>query len=174
MDVTPEFMSELQQQAGQLRASHALGRSSALSRLFDYLLERSLAGDAAPKEVEIAWKVFGKPADFDGSSDAVVRVYVHKLRRRLDEYYSRSPGVGRIVIPKGEYRLVLEPSKAGEMEERPSLVERQHPAIPLIPPAWKRRAVSALAVFGAAILGAVVGVKLTTAATSDYQSCVSE
>lgn len=169
MDVTPEFVSQLQQQAGQLRASQALGRSSAMSRLFDYLLERSLAGDVAPKEVEIALNVFGKPADFDGSSDAVVRVYVHKLRRRLEEYYSRSPSVGRIVIPKGEYRLVLERSEADE-----SIPVMRPPAVS-VPPSWKRRVVSMVAVFAAAVLGAVVGVKLTSAATSDgYPSCASQ
>jgi hypothetical protein len=52
--------------------------------------------------------VFGKSPGFDVSQDAVVRVYVHKLRRRLEEFSGRTPGAAKIVIPKGEYRLLLE------------------------------------------------------------------
>ena len=98
---------ELMHHAEQFRASGLLGKPGTLSRLFDFLLARSLEGDA-PKETEIALQVFGKSPGFDVSQDAVVRVYVHKLRRRLEEFNSRTPGGARIVIPKGEYRLLLE------------------------------------------------------------------
>jgi hypothetical protein len=94
-------------QAEQFRASGLLGKPGTLSRLFDFLLTRSLEG-GAPKETEIALQVFGKSPSFDVSQDAVVRVYVHKLRRRLEEFNARTPGGARIVIPKGEYRLLLE------------------------------------------------------------------
>ncbi len=99
----------LQQQADLFRTSGALGKPGALSRLFDYLLERSLAGEA-PKELEIAFKVFGKDSRFDVAQDSVVRVYVHKLRRRLDDYYAALPtrAPARLTIPKGEYRLTIE------------------------------------------------------------------
>jgi len=96
--------------AEQFRASGLLGKPGSLSRLFDFLLERTLAGDA-PKEIEIALEVFGKSPTFDVSQDAVVRVYVHKLRRRLEDFHAKSgdPALGRLIIPKGEYRIVLEP-----------------------------------------------------------------
>ena len=99
----------LQQHAAHIRASGVLGRPSALTRLFDYLLERTLAGET-PKEIEIAYKVFGKNSGFDVAQDAVVRVYVHKLRRRLEEYYARleDRSAARLTIPKGEYRLIVE------------------------------------------------------------------
>lgn len=102
-------LDDLQQQADQIRASGALGKPGALSRLFDYLLERSRAGEA-PKEIEIALQVFGKSSSFDVAQDSVVRVYIHKLRRRLDEFYAGLPTAqaSRIVIPKGEYRLTIE------------------------------------------------------------------
>jgi len=95
--------------AEQFRASGLLGKPGTLLRLFDFLLERTLAGEA-PKEIEIALEVFGKSPAFDVSQDAVVRVYVHKLRRRLDQFAATAadPGLGRLAIPKGEYRLVLE------------------------------------------------------------------
>ena len=101
--------NELRQRADQFRASGSLGKPGALSRLFDFLLERSLAGEV-PKEIEIALEVFGKSTTFDVAQDSVVRVYVHKLRRRLEEFAARSlsPQDSRLTIPKGEYRLVLE------------------------------------------------------------------
>ncbi|HVF18163.1 MAG TPA: hypothetical protein VNA21_14680 [Steroidobacteraceae bacterium] len=101
--------------AEQFRSSGLLGKPGSLSRLFDFLLARSLAGEA-PKELEIALEVFGKSPTFDVSQDAVVRVYVHKLRRRLDDFYAR-PGAssnGRLAILKGEYRLVFEPPQVAE------------------------------------------------------------
>lgn len=52
--------------------------------------------------------VFGKRPDFAVAQDSVVRVYMHKLRKRLDEYYTRHNGAGRLVAPKGEYRLTYE------------------------------------------------------------------
>ena len=98
---------ELTHYAEQVRASGLLGKPGTLSRLFDFLLARSLEGDA-PKETEIALQVFGKSPGFDVSQDSVVRVYVHKLRRRLEDFNARVPGGAKIVIPKGEYRLLLE------------------------------------------------------------------
>jgi hypothetical protein len=95
--------------------------------LFDFLLARTLAGEA-PKELEIALEVFGKSPTFDVSQDAVVRVYVHKLRRRLEDFYTRSgsPSAARLAIPKGEYRIVLE--RAADV---PAIVE---PVVPVVVP----------------------------------------
>jgi hypothetical protein len=114
---------ELTHHAEQFRASGLLGKPGTLSRLFDFLLSRSLEG-GAPKETEIALQVFGKSPGFDVSQDAVVRVYVHKLRRRLEDFNSRATQGGpKIVIPKGEYRLLLErPAQAvGEVAPAPAV-----------------------------------------------------
>jgi hypothetical protein len=93
--------------AQRLRARQALGRSDGLNRLFDYLVETSAAG-GRPKEFEVAAAVFGRSSAFDGAQDASVRVAVHRLRKKLDEFYA---GEGRdepvrLTIPKGEYRVV--------------------------------------------------------------------
>jgi hypothetical protein len=93
--------------AARVRESGNLGRSEPLIRLFDFLLARSLEG-RVPKEIEIAQEVFDKNADFDMMLDASVRVYIHRLRRKLSEHYSRTPTEqDRISIPLGEYRMVL-------------------------------------------------------------------
>ncbi len=96
----------LRQQAERVQASGALGESR-LRRLFDYLVENSLAGQS-PKEIAIAIDVFGKTSDFDAAQDALVRVYIHKLRKALDEFYSArdEPGA-RLHLPRGDYRLQL-------------------------------------------------------------------
>jgi hypothetical protein len=157
-------VDELQRHAAQFRASGLLGKPGALSRLFDFLLSRSLTGQV-PKEIEIALQVFGKGANFDVAQDSVVRVYVHKLRRRLEEFSTRSltPHDSRITIPKGEYRLVLEPGNAiapavpSEIAE-PPLIQ----VAPLSAPRWRRWLKPALAAVAAFVAGAVVTYVLTS------------
>ena len=117
---------QLAARADRIRASGVLGRSGQLSRLFDYLVECSVLGKS-PKEIDIAVEALGRGAEFDVTQDAVVRVYVHKLRRRLEEYYN-GPGSGetqRIVMARGEYRLSLESQEAAV----------EAPAAPVAPPA---------------------------------------
>ncbi len=112
---------QLAARADRIRASGLLGRSGQLSRLFDYLVECSVLGKS-PKEIDIAVEALGRGAEFDVTQDAVVRVYVHKLRRRLDEFYS-GPGrtdTQRIVITRGEYRLSLEPNEAASTDAAPA------------------------------------------------------
>src|SRR5271154_4295889 len=106
-DVTLDSDAILKQAAERIQLTGALGESR-VRRLFDYLLVTSLAGQS-PKEIAIAMDVFGKGADFDVGNDALVRVYIHKLRKALDEFYSSSNAEdGQIIhIPRGEYRLRL-------------------------------------------------------------------
>jgi hypothetical protein len=95
----------LQQQVARLQLSGVLGEAR-LRNLFDYLAKKTLAGQS-PKEIAIAIDVFGKTSDFDVSQDALVRVYIHKLRKALDDFYA-SPGAGGgagLYLPRGEYRL---------------------------------------------------------------------
>ncbi|MFL5296965.1 MAG: hypothetical protein ACJ798_11345 [Phenylobacterium sp.] len=104
-----EAGGEIAELAAGLRARHALGRSEGLNRLFDYLAQCSAAGQR-PKEFEVAAAVFGRGAAFDGSQDASVRVAVHRLRGKLDDFYA-GPGRDdpvRLALPKGEYRMVAE------------------------------------------------------------------
>jgi hypothetical protein len=95
----------LRHAAQRIQLSGALGESR-VRRLFDYLLTTSLSGHS-PKEIAIAMDVFGKGPDFDVGNDALVRVYIHKLRKALHEYYSNSAqGNDHVIhIPRGEYRL---------------------------------------------------------------------
>lgn len=103
-----DYLARLAAAAARVRESGGLGRSEPLVRLFDFLLARSIEG-RVPKEIEIAQEVFDKTTDFDMMLDASVRVYIHRLRRKLSEHYTRTPDdQDRISIPLGEYRMVLE------------------------------------------------------------------
>lgn len=113
-----EFAAAIDREIAHLSDSGALGRSSKLRELFDYLVERSRSGNP-PREIEIAQDVFGRTAQAvdDGSG----RVYIHRLRRRLEEIYKeRRDAELRIALPLGEYRLVAEIGEAenGAADER--------------------------------------------------------
>ena len=122
----------------RVRASGVLGESGRLNELFDFLVERS-AQDESPKEAEIALAVFGKAEGAVARDDATARVYVHRLRKRLEDFYLRNgaPSGFRLEIPKGEYRIVGAPATdepTASAEDDPS--ESDQP--PVAPPQKRR------------------------------------
>jgi hypothetical protein len=134
----------LRSEVNRVQLSGVLGEAR-LRRMFDYLAEKSLAGQS-PKEIAIAMDVFGKSGDFDVSQDALVRVYIHKLRKALDEYYASSSdaSVAELHIPRGEYRLKV---SAKTPKGTPDV------AIPTTPQRGRRfRSLGAAAAVGAAVL----------------------
>jgi hypothetical protein len=102
----PRYAREVRLQIEEIRESGLLGRSRGLPTLFDYLVQRS-EQDHAPKETEIAIDVFhcdpGDDTERTGS-----RTYIHRLRRKLEEFYKQRPQESpvRLALPLGEYRLV--------------------------------------------------------------------
>jgi len=98
--------SELvQAHADLIRESGVLGRSVLMTRLFDLLVSSSTKRGPL-SEHQIAERVFHKNGESD-STDARVRVYMYRLRRRLDMYYAGRNRGERLAIPLGEYRLVV-------------------------------------------------------------------
>src|SRR5262245_60390425 len=77
-----------------------------LTRLLQHLVESALAGDTREvKETALGAELFGRGTDFDPKIHNIVRAHAHRLRRRLEDYFS---GPGRddpivIDIPKGHY-----------------------------------------------------------------------
>lgn len=94
-------------EVARIQAGGALGEGGRLRELFDYLAARGSA--AAPAtQAEIADSVFGQ-LDSAGD-DATVRVYVHRLRKRLEDFYAargEESGGARLVLPAGTYALRL-------------------------------------------------------------------
>jgi hypothetical protein len=142
-------LEPLRAHADRIRNSGVLGRSPLMQRLFDFLLECSIVGKA-PKEIEVAVDAFGKGAEFDVSQDAMVRVYIHKLRRKLEEFYLGAGAAEpvRLSIPKGEYRFVIETAAVPPVPEREAplpAAEPVPPPPPPEPPLWRKWLVPALA-----------------------------
>ena len=132
----------IEQEVEKLVLPGVLGRSRSYARLLEYLAACSAQG-RAPKELEIASEVFGKGADFDPNQDSLVRVYVHNLRQKLDNYYSRAEFATseKITIPKGEYRLALISTP-----DAPPVSGRRRSAVPI----W------AVALFAAFVINTAV------------------
>jgi hypothetical protein len=117
-------------QVARVRESGVLGRSHGLARLFEYLAEPSMDGRVL-READVALDVFGRGLDLSG--DASVRVYVHRLRKKLEAFYA-GPGATephRLVIPIGEYRLDVIETGPGEAPAAPSQA-RPRPIWPAI------------------------------------------
>jgi hypothetical protein len=115
----------LRQEVERVQASGVLGEARSRS-LFDYLAQQTLGGQS-PKEIAIAMDVFGKTSDFDVSQDALVRVYIHKLRKALDNFYTSTAAEGGAVlyIPRGEYRLKLNAQNLVVPRRKPLTKERR-------------------------------------------------
>src|ERR1035438_1065546 len=63
-------------------------RSQRMASLLRYLCHKYFSGESEQvKEYNIAVEVFGRPDTFDPVDDAIARVEVHRLRKRLREYY---------------------------------------------------------------------------------------
>ena len=97
---------QLRALAREIVASGVLGRSKKYGALLEFLVECSIESKS-PKEIELAVSVLGKNESFDVSSDSSVRVYVHQLRKKLDNYYRDfdKTSAHRIIIPKGQYTV---------------------------------------------------------------------
>ncbi|MFL6351061.1 MAG: malectin domain-containing carbohydrate-binding protein [Bryobacteraceae bacterium] len=68
--------------------SRTFSKTPRLAALLEYLCARYFQGDTGSiKEYNIATDVFGRAADFDQASDAIVRVEMHRLRKKLKEFY---------------------------------------------------------------------------------------
>jgi len=98
-------------------ASGALSRAPARANLLAHVCQKYFEGQAADlKEYNLGVDALGRPPDFDPKRDSIVRVEAHRLRKRLEEYYS---GEGanhafHIVLPPGQYapRFVRNPHVA--------------------------------------------------------------
>lgn len=119
-------------------------RNERLFRFLRFIVERHLEGrDHELKESVIGAEVFGRRADYDPKSDAIVRTEARRLRALLNEYYL---GEGKseaflIELPKGGYVPVI------RRVEAPSRTDRS----PWSRLGWGGAAVASLVVVVAAV-----------------------
>ena len=133
----PSF-SEVRDELQVLCTSKAFRQSRGLAKLLRYICSKALVDEAEPiTEYTIAVDVLGKLKEFKESKDSSVRVEVHRLRKRLAEYYEQEGANHsiRIVIPTGHYtpRFLVcdEPSAHSAISGEP--VSDDHVASPLAP-----------------------------------------
>ncbi len=94
----------------ELLSSQTFMRSQRLAKLLEYISEKHFRGqDDEVCEYSIATEVLGRHADFDPAEDAIARVEIHRLRKKLRDYYA-TDGAHRplkVVLPPGMYTPVF-------------------------------------------------------------------
>ena len=106
-----ENTEAIRKELGRIVNSWEFYASRRMRDVLTFLVEETLA-DRGPeiKAYKIATEVLDRPSDFDPQTDAVVRVVVGKLRKRLDKFYSLRGALGpvKISIPVGNYMAAFE------------------------------------------------------------------
>jgi hypothetical protein len=86
--------------------SRAFTNCDAVRHILQFIVEKSIAGKIDEiKEYTIATEVLGRPQGFNPRNDNIIRVQVHRLRKKLEEYYSQEgrDDPVRIFVPLGHY-----------------------------------------------------------------------
>ena len=96
--------SDVRAELERILASRCFQQAGRASHFLRFVVEQTLAGGGQRlKGYTIGVEVFGRPADFDAQSDALVRVEAGRLRRRFVEYYA-SEGAGDPVTDRAAAR----------------------------------------------------------------------
>lgn len=86
-------------------ASATFAKAQNLARLLRYICTKHFEGRASDlKEYNIGVEALGRPADFDPTTNSIVRVELHRLREKLKRY-DETEGLHDAVV------IVLEPGK---------------------------------------------------------------
>jgi len=110
-------MSNKKEIIKKLEASTIFAESSVLIKIVDFLIDAKEKGES-PKSAEIAHAVLAHEREFYKDQEALIRVHVHKLRKKLELYYL-SEGKNdeiKIVIPKGSYQISYIKQKSNAFE----------------------------------------------------------
>ena len=141
-------------------SSDAFAGSKQCQDLLRLMVEHALSGELdALCERMIGVEMFGRPADYDTSNDAVVLVRAAEVRKRLAQYYDELtlPPIVRIELPAGSYVPEFHWSQRTSVET--GLVTSA-PPVGLARP-WRRKsALVIVAVLGIVGLGLIVWFQL--------------
>jgi hypothetical protein len=96
-------------QLKRITESEQFSRSNVNIALITLLVHATLKGEKL-KEITIGAEIFGNNYD-PVKNDNKVRVYIHNLRKKVDEYYATSGRADEIIfrIEKGQYQVSFEP-----------------------------------------------------------------
>jgi hypothetical protein len=102
-------------------SSDAFAGSKQCQDFLRLLVQHALSGEPdALSEQRVGVEMFGRPAAYDTSTDAVVRVRATVLRKRLAQYYAEAtdPQVVRIEVPPDSYVPEFHWSSATEAKDK--------------------------------------------------------
>ena len=104
--------TDVREALAMVLASDEFARSKQIQKLLENIVEKTLCDKADElKAYSIGLDVFNREPDFDPEKDAIVRVEMGRLRKKL-KYYYLSDGKDdplQIVVPKGTYRPSFTP-----------------------------------------------------------------
>jgi hypothetical protein len=104
--LTLEQAADVQAELDALLRSQHFSSSKRCCEFLEFVVKRALARDyESLTERVLGAELFGRPIDYETSSDAIVRVRANDVRRRLAENYSqeRSGSKIRISLASGSY-----------------------------------------------------------------------
>ena len=116
----------VREQLGRILRSPLFAPAPMLSRLLQYVVDRTAASQADQlKEYSIGVEVFGRGPSFDPRTDTIVRVQARRLRAKLQDYYRGDGQHDPIVLelPKGRYAVVCRPAGRHPAGQEPQLQE---------------------------------------------------
>nr|WP_237392344.1 helix-turn-helix domain-containing protein [Aurantiacibacter rhizosphaerae] len=96
--------------------------------MFDFLARRGPDARSASQD-DLAREVFGQ--ETSDADDATVRVYIHRLRKKLEDFYAaddEADGGVRIVLPSGTYALRMEGGGVEDVQTRPGSYRANRPS----------------------------------------------
>lgn len=128
-------LNKLEKELEMIFQSPQFVNSTKEIKLLNYLIQKAIASEFI-KEAHIATEVFGKEDNFDPSIDSTVRVYVGRLRKKLQTFYLSEESNNctiRITIPKGHHTVVF-----GKLQKRDNL--------------WKLKRISTVFIFTTIVL----------------------
>jgi eukaryotic-like serine/threonine-protein kinase len=105
-DLSAEQADSIRSALGLVIRSEAFAGSRQCQDLLRLLVQHALSGELdALSEQRIGVEMFGRPAGYDTSNDAVVRVRATEVRKRLAQYYREAtdPPVVRLEVPPDSY-----------------------------------------------------------------------
>jgi hypothetical protein len=109
------FEDQARLQIQRIVESELFRSSGVQRRLFKYLAEKSLAGEADQlKEYAVGVDALGKPESYDPQQDSTVRIQSSRLRQKIIEYYQTTGQADPVLIdfPKGHFKLLFTPREA--------------------------------------------------------------
>lgn len=112
-------------------------RAPVLSRLLDYLIDRTIAG-VELNSYTIAMDGLGRSIVNINEADTYARVAVARLRRALAQYYANNPSVDQLFIETGTYAVRLRPAQVAAPISAP-IAAPSGPQAPAMPQSRRRR-----------------------------------